>query len=58
MKRHVMKTIGYAALSADAKLVPYHFKRRELRDNDIAIVAFVTQIYIQLMATGGLNLIR
>lgn len=32
-----MKTIGYAALSADAKLVPYHFKRRELRDNDIAI---------------------
>lgn len=32
-----MKTIGYAALSSDAKLVPYHFKRRELRDNDIAI---------------------
>ena len=32
-----MKTIGYAAHSADAKLVPYHFERRELRPNDVAI---------------------
>lgn len=32
-----MKTIGYAAHSADAKLVPYHFERRGLRENDVAI---------------------
>ena len=32
-----MKTVGYAAHSADAKLVPYHFERRELRPNDVAI---------------------
>lgn len=32
-----MKTIGYAAHSADAKLVPYHFERRQVRENDVAI---------------------
>lgn len=32
-----MKTIGYAAHSADAHLVPYHFERRDLRPNDVAI---------------------
>lgn len=32
-----MKTIGYAAHSPDAHMVPYHFERRELRDNDVAI---------------------
>lgn len=32
-----MKTIGYAAHSSDANMVPYHFERRNLRDNDVAI---------------------
>ena len=32
-----MKTIGYAAHSADAHMVPYHFERRSLRENDVAI---------------------
>lgn len=32
-----MKTIGYAAHSRDSKLVPYHFDRRELRNNDVSI---------------------
>lgn len=32
-----MKTIGYAAHSTDAHMVPYHFERRELRANDVAI---------------------
>lgn len=32
-----MKTIGYAAMSDDANMVPYHFERRALRDNDVAI---------------------
>ncbi len=32
-----MKTIGYAAHSSDAHMVPYHFERRDLRDNDVAI---------------------
>ncbi|EKE84383.1 NAD(P)-dependent alcohol dehydrogenase [Idiomarina xiamenensis] len=32
-----MKTIGYAAHSADSELVPYHFERRDLRANDVAI---------------------
>ncbi|MBK1710458.1 MULTISPECIES: NAD(P)-dependent alcohol dehydrogenase [Marichromatium] len=32
-----MKTVGYAAHSADATLVPYHFERRALRPNDVAI---------------------
>lgn len=32
-----MKTVGYAAHSSDAHLVPYHFERRDLRDNDVAI---------------------
>lgn len=32
-----MKTIGYAAHSADAHMVPYHFERRDLRANDVAI---------------------
>lgn len=57
-----MKTIGYAALSADAKLVPYHLNVVSyvtmILPLKFFIVAFVTQIYIQLMATGGLNLIR
>ena len=32
-----MKTVGYAAHSADAELVSYHFERRDLRPNDVAI---------------------
>ena len=32
-----MKTIGYAAQSADSPLAPFHFERRELRPNDVAI---------------------
>lgn len=32
-----MKTIGYAAHSPEAQMVPYHFERRELRENDVAI---------------------
>lgn len=32
-----MKTIGYAAHSAESDLVPFHFERRELRQNDVAI---------------------
>lgn len=32
-----MKTIGYAAHSAEAHMVPYHFERRALRENDVAI---------------------
>lgn len=32
-----MKTIGYAAHSADSAMVPYHFERRALRPNDVAI---------------------
>ena len=32
-----MKTVGYAAHSADAHMVPYHFERRALRPNDVAI---------------------
>lgn len=32
-----MKTVGYAAHDSDAHMVPYHFERRALRDNDVAI---------------------
>jgi uncharacterized zinc-type alcohol dehydrogenase-like protein len=32
-----MKTIGYAAREAGARLTPFHFERRELRPNDVAI---------------------
>ncbi|MCP0913248.1 NAD(P)-dependent alcohol dehydrogenase [Legionella sp. 27cVA30] len=32
-----MKTIGYAAHSPDAMLVPFNFERRALRSNDVAI---------------------
>lgn len=32
-----MKTVGYAAHSSDAHMVPYHFERRDLRDNDVAM---------------------
>lgn len=32
-----MKTVGYAAHSSDAHMVPYHFERRALRENDVAI---------------------
>ncbi len=32
-----METVGYAAHSAGSALVPYHFERRELRANDVAI---------------------
>lgn len=32
-----MKTIGYASHSADSDLVPFHFERRDLRANDVAI---------------------
>ena len=32
-----MKTVGYAAHSPEAHMVPYHFERRDLRPNDVAI---------------------
>ncbi|WP_428818604.1 NAD(P)-dependent alcohol dehydrogenase [Microbulbifer sp. MCCC 1A16149] len=32
-----MKTIGYAAYSSDAEMTPFHFERRALRANDVAI---------------------
>ncbi|MBC6982530.1 NAD(P)-dependent alcohol dehydrogenase [Caulobacter sp. 17J80-11] len=32
-----MKTIGYAASAAGAPLAPFHFERRTLRPNDVAI---------------------
>ncbi|MDC8830668.1 NAD(P)-dependent alcohol dehydrogenase [Alteromonas gilva] len=32
-----MQTVGYAAHSSDAHMQPYHFERRSLRDNDVAI---------------------
>jgi uncharacterized zinc-type alcohol dehydrogenase-like protein len=32
-----MKTIGYAAHAAGAKLAPFEFERRALRDNDVAM---------------------
>lgn len=32
-----MKTIGYAAHSSESQLVPFHFERRNLRPNDVAI---------------------
>ncbi len=32
-----MKTLGYAARSANAHMSPYDFERRELRPNDVAI---------------------
>jgi len=32
-----MKTIGFAANSSDAHMVPYHFERRALRSDDVAI---------------------
>jgi uncharacterized zinc-type alcohol dehydrogenase-like protein len=37
LKDKTMKTIGYAAHSSDAHMVPYHFERRALRPNDVAI---------------------
>jgi len=32
-----MKTYGFAATSCEAPLAPFSFKRRDLRDNDIAM---------------------
>jgi len=32
-----MKTVGYAAYSSDAQMQPFHFERRALRANDVAI---------------------
>ena len=32
-----MKTVGYAAHSNNAHMAPYHFERRDLRANDVAI---------------------
>lgn len=32
-----MQTVGYAAYSENTALAPYHFERRELRSNDVAI---------------------
>ena len=32
-----MKTVGYAAHDSGANMVPYHFERRDLRANDVAI---------------------
>lgn len=39
-----MKTIGYAAHSSDAHMVPYHFERRDLRPNDVAIEILYTGV--------------
>ena len=32
-----MKTIGYAAPDATSPLAPFHFERRALRANDVAL---------------------
>jgi len=32
-----MQTLGYAAQSPDAPLAPFHFERRDLRSNDVAM---------------------
>jgi len=32
-----LKTIGYAAQAAGVPLAPYHFERRALRANDVAM---------------------
>ncbi|WP_330110671.1 alcohol dehydrogenase catalytic domain-containing protein [Methylophaga thalassica] len=32
-----MKTVGYAAYSENTELKPFHFERRELRQNDVAM---------------------
>lgn len=32
-----MKTVGYAAYSSNAEMVPFHFERRDIRANDVAI---------------------
>jgi uncharacterized zinc-type alcohol dehydrogenase-like protein len=39
-----MKTIGYAAHSADAPLSPYTFERRALRPNDVALEILYTGV--------------
>ncbi|MDN7138986.1 NAD(P)-dependent alcohol dehydrogenase [Pseudidiomarina sp. 1ASP75-14] len=39
-----MKTVGYAAHSAQDDLAPFHFERRDLRDNDVAIEILYTGI--------------
>ena len=49
-----MKTIGYAAHSADAHMVPYHFERRDLRPNDVAIeILFVGICHSDLHTVNG-----
>ena len=49
-----MKTIGYAAHSADANMVPYHFERRDLRPNDVAIeILFVGICHSDLHTVNG-----
>ncbi len=32
-----MKTVGYAALSAESPMAPFVFNRRALRSNDVAM---------------------
>ena len=49
-----MKTIGYAAHSADAHMVPYHFERRALRANDVAIeIAYSGVCHSDLHTVNG-----
>ncbi|HEY5084486.1 MAG TPA: alcohol dehydrogenase catalytic domain-containing protein, partial [Rhizomicrobium sp.] len=37
LKEFALKTIGYAAKAKGAALKPFHFDRRELRANDVAM---------------------
>ena len=49
-----MKTLGYAAHSEGAALVPYHFERRDLRPNDVAIeIAYSGVCHSDLHTVNG-----
>lgn len=49
-----MKTLGYAAHSEGAALAPYHFERRELRENDVAIeIAYSGVCHSDLHTVNG-----
>lgn len=49
-----MKTLGYAAHSEGAALVPYHFSRRDLRPNDVAIeIAYSGVCHSDLHTVNG-----
>jgi hypothetical protein len=53
-----MNVLGYAAPSAKAKLEPYRFERRDIRNDDVLliffIVVFVILICIMSKMTGML----